>query len=83
MASTSTRAIGISPCGCLFETSRRWRLLRQWRCPRHRDSYIRAEVLLPIRRCESCRRRVARYRVTFADGESWAVCPGCELPRPL
>ena len=71
------------PCGCFHESLHRWRVLRFWRCRLHYDRYVRAEVVFPVRRCESCGRRRARYRVTFGDGAAWLLCPGCELPRSI
>jgi hypothetical protein len=73
--------VGISPCGCLHESLRRYRVLQVWRCPMHDDWYVRAEALLPGRRCESCQTRRARYRLTFGDGVSFLLCFECEPAR--
>ena len=73
--------IGIQPCGCIHESSALWRALQHWRCPTHEDRYVHAAFLVTLRRCESCRQRRARYRMTFSDGASWLVCFECELPR--
>ena len=73
--------IGIQPCGCIHESFRRFRVLRIWRCPIHEKRFVRAESMLPVRWCESCCRRRARYRMTFSDGVTFALCFGCELPR--
>ena len=81
MTLTSPVRIGIDPCGCLHESLRRCRVLQLWRCPLHVECYVRVEAVLPLRRCESCRRRWARYRMTFGDGAAWLLCFGCELPR--
>ncbi len=81
MTLTSPVRIGIDPCGCLNESLRRWRVLQVWRCPRHDNRYVRVEAVLALRRCESCRRMRARYRMTFGDGEAWLVCFECEMPR--
>ena len=81
MTLTSSLQIGIDPCGCLNESLRRHRVLQLWRCPTHEERYVRVEAVLPLRRCESCRRRRGRYRMTFSDGAAWLVCFGCEMPR--
>jgi len=75
---TSPLRIGIAPCGCLHESRRRQRLIEVWRCELHADFYRRVEAVWPLRRCESCRRRPARYRIIFGDGAAWLLCFGCE-----
>ena len=83
MTFTARLEIGIDPCGCLNESLRRCRVLRVWRCRRHEGRYVRVEAVVPLRRCESCRRRRARYRMSFADGATFMLCFGCELPRSM
>jgi hypothetical protein len=73
--------IGIEPCGCIHELGVRYRVIRMWRCPVHDDRYVKVEALWPWRRCESCRRRRARYRMTFSDSVSFLFCFGCEPVR--
>lgn len=74
--------VGIQPCGCIHESFKRYRVLRLWRCSEHSERYTLAEGLRSwFRRCDSCRVQRARYRVGFADGVSFALCEGCELPR--
>lgn len=69
--------VAVSPCGCLVEQPRWWRLW-WFRCGEHRDRYVGAEALTGLRRCESCRRRRAVLAVWFADGDRWRVCGRCE-----
>lgn len=83
MTLTSTFPFGIQPCGCIHESYRRHRVLRIWRCGTHEDRFVRAEATLPVRWCESCCQRRARYRMTFSDGVTFALCFGCELPRSI
>ena len=73
--------IGIAPCGCIHELGRRYRVIEMWRCPLHDARYQRVEAVWPLRRCESCRHRRARYRMTFSDGVSFLFCFGCEPVR--
>lgn len=73
--------IGIAPCGCIHEVKRHHRVLQMWRCPIHDDRYVKVETVWPWRRCESCRLRRARYRMTFPGGVSFRFCFGCEPER--
>ena len=75
MILTSAR-VGVAICGCLHETIQD-RLVQVWRCQRHADRFVRVQAMGTLRRCESCRRRRVRWRVTFGDGARWLVCSGC------
>lgn len=78
---TPTLRIGIAPCGCIHESTRRLRVITVWRCPTHDEWYAKVEALWPLWRCESCRRRQACYRMTFGDGVSFRFCFECEPVR--
>jgi hypothetical protein len=68
---------GIEPCGCLTEQPR-WSV-RMWsRCLEHVDKFIRVEAVYTLRRCESCRCRMACFRVSFGDGDRWLTCRFCD-----
>jgi len=71
--------VSVASCGCLHEV--RGRIVDVWRCGLHDDRYVRVEAVWPWRRCESCRHRVGRYRVTFGDRTSWLLCFECEPRR--
>lgn len=72
---------GLAPCGCLHEYRCRQRVVEAWRCEFHVELYRRIESVWSLRRCESCLRRAARYRIVFGDGATWLLCFGCEPAR--
>lgn len=69
--------VTVRECGCLVEQPR-WSVMYWARCVDHRHRFVRVQMVHGLRRCESCRQRMAMARVEFADGSRWLVCRWCE-----
>lgn len=77
MSRATDLRLSVNACGCLREQPQMSEIF-WFRCASHFDRMVRLRAILPVRRCESCRRRVAVVRVWFPDGSDWRVCRWCE-----